>query len=287
MLLNISHSRRAQLLPAEWKKQEHTLTLRFHLCYTLPAQQLTVPPIPSWDMEMATRDKCTHQHSYSSYKHPHLSGRLEKWVGLTKTQSILFPLYHGCTKSSDSRSTQLSRSLKHGCSAVTKPIFLQHPPFLLTLRCYITNSCEQSSCSPHQPCVHTSMPPVQNQRLTLPPSSHTMKLWQNAKHWLGKEYHVCMESGRSLTLFWKLVFSTSPSPHPSSLPPGGRSLCLSCSLLFCFTIHGQNFHNLNFFPGTPIQKKEATASRELKFLISRPDTSFCFLYPKPSGLLSI
>lgn len=87
----------------------------------------------------------------------------------------------------------------------------------------------------HQLWVHTSISPVQNQRLTLPPSSHTMMLWQNTKHWLGKEYHVHKESGRSPTLSWKLMFSTSPFPYPSSLPPEGRSLCLSCSLLFFYS----------------------------------------------------
>lgn len=138
----------------------------------------------------------------------------------------------------------------------------------------------------HQLCVHTSISPVQNQRLTLPPSSHTMMLWQNTKHWLGKEYHIHKESGRSPTLSWKLMFSTSPFPYPSSLRPGGRSLCLSCSLLF-FTVHSQNFDNLNFFLGTPIQQKEATPSGELTFLTSRPDTFYHFLYPKPNGHPSI
>lgn len=165
-----------------------------------------------------------------------------------------------CTETSDSRGTQPSRSLKHGCSAVTEPIFLQHPPFLLT-QCYVTNSCEQNSRSPQQPCVHTSKAPVQNQRLTPKPSPHSTMLGQEAKHWLGKEHHVCKESG--------------------------SSLCLSCSLLCCFTIHNQNLDDLNSFPGTPTQQKEATASRELILFISRPDTSFHFLYPKPNGHTSI
>lgn len=69
-------------------------------------------------------------------------------------QDLVYPVsplprvcLRACTKSSDSRGTQLSRSLKHGCSAVTKSIFLQHPPFLLTQWCYVTNSWEQNSRS--------------------------------------------------------------------------------------------------------------------------------------------